>query len=165
MLDKAIYFSDKSDLYLEIKDKIAIHTRLPLSMIRVCGSAYWGKSFLTGEDFVAGTSDLDIALISDQMFVRALSEVRAKTLNFTVLTAFPGIQAPIIFQDYAYKKGIIRIDQMPQTEIKFWLNTVFQNISKSYLAHFDNINSLIYDSELSFTNKQVGSLSKFGGKN
>ena len=162
LLDKAKYFSEKSDLYLEIKDKIAGHTRLPLSMIRICGSAYWGKSFSTEEDFVPGTSDLDVGLVSDQLFVRALSEVRSKTLNFTNLTYFPTTEAPGLFQDYAYKKGIIRIDQMPSTDIKLWIESVFNNISKSYLGHFQNINALIYDSETSFTNRQVGAFSKFG---
>lgn len=165
LLDGASYFSEKSDLYLDIKDRIAGHTKLPLSMIRVCGSAYWGKSFTTEKDFSPGVSDLDVALVSDQLFVRALSEVRIKTFNFTNLTLFPTTGAPEIFQDYAYKKGIIRIDQMPKTDTKTWIDSIFQNVSKSYLQHFNNINAVIYDSEMSFTNKQTGALLKFGGNN
>jgi hypothetical protein len=163
LTDEAFYFRDKKEMYLEIKDRIGQALEVPRSMVRICGSAYWGKRYESGADFAPGESDLDVALISERLFVQLISEVRAKTRNFTNLTFFAGQEAPAIFQEYALKKGIVRLDVTPRTDTMLKITTMSANLSKKYLNHFSNINLSVYDTEISFSNKQTGALEKFGG--
>ena len=162
LTDNAVYFADKKDLYLAVKDDISTDLNIPLSLIRICGSAYWGKSFVEERDFVPGDSDLDVALIDQMLYVQCLSEVRQMTRNFSNLTAFSGgANVPLLFQDYAYKKGIIRTDVMPRTRTKQRLISVSDKISRKYASDFSSISFAIYDSENSFTVKQILSTRKF----
>lgn len=161
LTDEAFYFKDKKEMYLDIKDHIGKALEVPRSMVRICGSAYWGKRYASGDAFAPGESDLDVALISERLFVQIISEVRAKTHNFTNLTFFSGQEAPGIFQDYALKKGIVRLDVTPRTDTMLKVTTMSANLSKKYLNHFSSINLSVYDTEMSFSNKQVGALEKF----
>ncbi len=165
LTDKADYFRDKHEIYVEIKQAIFEKLAIPYSLVKVCGSAYWGHSFTTGILFTPGKSDLDIALISDSLFVKCLSEVRSQTRNFSNLVSFPQVEnGPpnnVIFQDYAYKKGIIRVDKMPFTKTKLNLLEVAKNLTTAHISHFSNINFFIYDSEASFVVKQIGAVEKF----
>jgi len=86
LTDTAVYFSDKKNTYLELKDDISSELGLPLSEIRICGSAYWGQSFVNGLPFRPAESDLDVALVNGSLFVKCLSEVRQLTWNFSNLT-------------------------------------------------------------------------------
>lgn len=162
LTDGAEYFLDKKNIYLDIKDEISSELGVPLSMIKICGSAYWGRSFIKDEPFEPSISDLDVALIDAGLFVKCLSEVREETRNYSNLTRFLGNPTnPIMFQDYAVKKGIIRIDIMPVTRSKKILEHTSDAISKKYVNHFSKISFMIYDSEKSFTVKQIGAFSKF----
>lgn len=162
LTDNAAYFKDKKDLYLLVKDDIASELEIPLSLIRICGSAYWGRSFTKDADFAPGISDLDVALINGDLYVKCLSEVRQVTRNFSNLTAFRGGQnAPLLFQDYAFKKGIIRTDVMPNTRTKKRLDTASDKVSRKHDDHFSKVSFSVYDSESSFTVKQISSTRKF----
>ncbi|WP_370675564.1 hypothetical protein [Pleomorphomonas sp. PLEO] len=165
LTDKAKYFSDKKELYLEVKDRIAESLGLPLSMIRVCGSAYWGRSYTADRDFLPGDSDLDVALIDQLMYVRAISEARQMTHNFYNRTLFPSSphNAYETFRDYAYKKGIIRPDLMPRTRLKTLLSSLSHSLSYQFRDHFSKITFAIYDTEASFTVKQIAPTEKFNG--
>ena len=134
-------------------------------MVRICGSAYWGKSFSLGRDFLPGESDLDVALIDQDLFVRSLMEVRQVTRNYTNLTSFRrGAESPNLFRDYAFNKGIIRTDIMPKTELKKHIDHAAASISKIYSDHFAKVSFLIYDCETSFIVKQIEPIKKFRGK-
>jgi hypothetical protein len=165
LTDRAKYFIDKKPIYLDLKNLIFEASSTPFSMIKICGSAYWGKSFNTELEFRPGESDLDVALIDSSLFVRALSEVRSLTWNFSNLTYFPSAtpSAPTLFQDYAYKKGIIRLDIMPRTKTKQSLDAIAQKASRQFKDHFSKVTLAIYDSEESFTVKQIPSTKKFKG--
>lgn len=165
LVDNAAYFADKKELYLQIKDEISVELGIPLSMIRICGSAYWGQSFTTSEAFTPGDSDLDVALVSADLYVQCLSEVRQITFNFSNLTSFNGSQeTPLTFQEYAYKKGIIRVDMMPRTRTKMRLDNTSRTVSRNHSRHFSKITFSIYDTESSFAVKQISSVSKFRSK-
>lgn len=165
LTDDAAYFRDKKSTYLQIKDDIAAELGIPLSIIRLCGSAYWGYSFTEERPFDPSISDLDIAIIDPTIFIKCLSEVRQMTWNFSNLTSFRGgLNNPIIFQDYAYKKGIIRLDLMPYTKFKKFIEAASGRIYSKHAKHFVKLSFMIYDSENSFTVKQIISMSKFKGE-
>lgn len=162
--DSAKYFSDKRGLSIEIRSAIAAETSLPLSMIKFCGSAYWGKSFVEGRDFKPGVSDLDVALVSEMLFTKAMSQVRAATKNFTDRTTFKSEANFQKFRDYSFKKGMFLLSISPNIQVKIQLGKLEQKISLKYKDHFEKISFIIYDTEESFAVKQIGAVLKFRGE-
>lgn len=167
LLDGAQYFEDKLELYLEIKQSICSTLLVDISEIRVCGSAYWGRKFFDSAPFEPGISDLDVAIISPQLFCRCMAEVRDVTRNFRDQTPFPKTERSISsydkFHDYAFKKGIIRIDNLPNIKTRHEMLKASETISRDFLDHFEKITFLIYDSASSFAVKQAGAAGKFRG--
>tara|TARA_R110000751_G_scaffold66524_1_gene135839 strand:- start:1157 stop:1693 length:537 start_codon:yes stop_codon:yes gene_type:complete len=162
LTDHASYFLDKKSLYLEIKKSISEETNFSLSMIRICGSAYWGKSFKEGRPFTPGVSDLDVAIIDANAYVKLMSETRTVTKGFTDLTEFPAYGNSVDrFKEYAIKKGIILTSIMPRTKTKRILEKASDTISRKYIEHFSKISFLIYDTDISFTDKQAPAFKKF----
>ena len=166
LADRARYFSDKPALYVAIKKDIAKTASVRLQSIRICGSAYWGKSFPSEKDFRPGLSDLDVAIIDETLFVQCLTEARNVTRGFNERTAFQNkVNSYEIFRDYVFKKGIIRFDLMPRSDIKSRFELISRSISKRYLEHFDKITFAIYDTDIAFIRKQSQAAEKFrGGK-
>lgn len=165
LLDNAEYFKDKKSLYLEIKVKISNLLPVEATDIRICGSAYWGRSFVKDEPFNPGVSDLDVALISPAMFCKCMTEVREITKNFSDQTSFPATSRAISayeeFQSYSFKKGIIRADLLPKVRTRNALQDASEKVSREYLDHFEKISFIIYDSSQSFAVKQAGAARKF----
>lgn len=165
LLDGAAYFSDKKELYLTVKQKISTLLPVDISEVRICGSAYWGYRFKDESPFSPGVSDLDVALISPQLFCRCMAEIRQLTKNFNDQTAFPQptrrISVYVEFRDYAFGKGIIRTDHLPNVKTRADLERASEVISREFLSHFEKISFSIYDSALSFAVKQAGAAGKF----
>ncbi|WP_157969011.1 hypothetical protein [Tropicimonas sp. IMCC34011] len=165
LLDGAAYFSDKLDLYMTIKHSISTELAVDVTEIRICGSAYWGRRFRDGSPFEPGVSDLDVAVISPLIYCRAMAETRDLTKNFSDQTSFPKASKRLSsfeeFQDYAFRKGIIRIDQLPNTLTRRLMMAASERISRDFLDHFEKITFSIYDSTSSFAVKQAGAAKKF----
>lgn len=165
LLDGAEYFKDKKELYFLVKKRISDAVSVDISEIRICGSAYWGKRYRDEAPFEPGVSDLDVALINPPIFCRCMAEVREATKNFSDQTVFPKISRDITtfdeFRDYAFRKGIIRTDLLPDTKTRRDMVAASDNISRDYLDHFEKITFFIYDSAVSFAVKQAGAVKKF----
>lgn len=165
LLDGAAYFSDKLDLYLTIKQSISTALSIDIPDIRICGSAYWGRRFRDGSSFKPGVSDLDAAVISPLIFCRAMAEARDITKNFSDQTSFPKASKRVSsfeeFQDYAFRKGIIRIDHLPNTATRRLMMKASEQVSRDFLDHFEKVTFSIYDSASSFAVKQAAAAKKF----
>ena len=165
LLDRAEYFSDKLDLYLRIKQAICLSLSIDITEVRICGSAYWGHRFRDGSPFQPGVSDLDVAIVSPILFCRSMAEVRDVTKNFTDQTPFPKATKSVSsfeeFQGYAFRKGIIRIDHLPDTQIRREMIKASDTVSRDFLEHFEKITFSIYDSANSFAVKQSMAAKKF----
>ncbi|AXT34478.1 hypothetical protein D1820_05510 [Phaeobacter sp. LSS9] len=166
LLDQAIYFIDKPDLYLSIKNKMALALGQPGSAIRICGSAYWGKKYRDETPFEPGVSDLDIAIVSPLLFSQCMTEIREICAGFTDLTPFPvkGSENTYeTFRQYAVKKGMLRADFLPNVPTMQKLKRIAHHVSGDYLEHFSRITTCIYDSDDAFALKQTFALEKIGG--
>ncbi|WP_143515644.1 hypothetical protein [Pseudooceanicola marinus] len=165
LLDSAHYFADKSDLYLSLKERIAADVYADISDVRICGSAYWGRRFRDESPFLPGVSDLDVAIISPQIFCRCMSEVRDLSKNFSDQSVFPKVTGKVstfeLFRDYAFGKGLIRTEHLPNVRTRRGFIESSDRISRDFASHFEKISFALYDSALSFANKQAGATRKF----
>lgn len=167
LLDRAVYFLDKPKLYLAIKNKLALGLGQPVSAIRVCGSAYWGKKYLDKALFEPGVSDLDIAIVSPLLFSQCMTEIRNKCSGFSDLRPFPikGKENTYeTFKQYALKKGMLRADFLPEVPTMLKLKRISHHISGEYLEHFSKITTCIYDSDDAFALKQTVASEKLGDR-
>ena len=165
LLDGAAYFRDKPDTYLEIKNKMALGLGLPVSAIRICGSAYWGKRFLDKTLFEPGVSDLDVAIVSPLLFSQCMTEIRATCSGFSDLRPFPikGTENTYeTFRQYALKKGMLRADFLPDVPTMGKIKRIAHHVSGAYLEHFSKITTCIYDSDDAFALKQTLASEKLG---
>jgi hypothetical protein len=139
-----------------IANKIALHFDVPLTSVQVAGSAKTGRSFFQQRDFIAGTSDLDIAIIDPRLFVKYMGIVFKQTKAYNNQTGFPIRGGRSAFDEYIIylTKGIFRPDLMPASPAKADLLDFFGRLSQECTDLFSNINAAIYLSELFFENKQ-----------
>jgi hypothetical protein len=166
LLDQADYFLDKPDVYLGIKNKFALGLGQPVSAIRICGSAYWGKKFRDETPFEPGVSDLDVAIVSSLLFSQCMTEIRDKCSGFSDLTPFKvkrGENTYETFKAYALKKGMLRADFLPEVPTMQKLKAIAHHVSGQYLDHFSKITTCIYDSDDAFAIKQTVASEKLKG--
>lgn len=158
LVGQSKYFSDKTDLLYEIKRTVATHYDLPLHQILICGSAHLGCSIHKDRNFVAGTSDLDLAIVSSTLFASIHSKVIEATRSFTDLRRFDrrdGISTKDEFARYVSERGMIRPDLLPRIPIKSEWFDFFTELSAKHASHFKKISAAIYLSEACFASKQI----------
>ena len=161
-------FIDKQDQRYEISKEISKWFNVPISSIRFCGSAHIGSSPHYKTPFVESTSDLDVAIVSAQLFESYLLISMNNSRTFNDLSCFPldksGTPTRDEFCRYA-SRGMFRPDLMPNCPQRSAWITFFSKMSRNY-PRFGNINAGLYLSEMLFLEKQrksVAMLRKKGG--
>jgi len=76
-------FHENYDVEFEIKDRIAETFKIPFTSIHIVGSAKTGYSFWKNREFLEKESDLDIAIISSQLFTKMLDYAYTITKGYT----------------------------------------------------------------------------------
>ncbi len=155
-------FDGKEDIEFEIKNAIKKYLKIPFVSIQIAGSAKSGFSFFGQTLFTEGKSDLDVSIISLELYNRFLEISHAETNGFTNLSAFPlhkGKQTNTQFINNM-RKGYINPFFMPDyQEKREWLD-FFRQLSNNYYKIFKNINAGIYSSEYFFEYKQSECIEK-----
>lgn len=158
-----IFLRDKNfDIEFEIKDKISNFFKVPIYSIHFCGSAKTGRSLFKHTDFNPIKSDLDVAIISSELFVEYFEISFNATKGFKDLTPFNRIKGRSMepgFKQYL-NIGYFRPDLMPNCGEKTAWNDFFNEISNTYSKYFSNINAGIFLSQLFFEYKQIAALDK-----
>ena len=152
------YFGDKTELLYEIKNAVASRYNIPLHQILVCGSAHLGCSVHKDQDFLAGSSDLDLAIISPDLFSWLHGKVIEATNSFTDLRKFErraGLSTKDEFARYVSERGMIRPDLLPRIPVKVEWFDFFNELTSKHVSHFKKISAAIYLSEVCFTSKQI----------
>lgn len=149
-----------------ISNEISNFFNISLSDVQIVGSAKTGKSYFKNKDFEPGESDLDIAIISSQLFLTYMEISFVKTKGYTDLKDFKNGRDYRKFKDYL-SRGIFRPDLMPRcTERMQWFK-FFSSLSNQYYKVFKDINAGIYISQSFFEFKQIEGfqkyMEKFGG--
>jgi len=159
-------FHDREDIEYEIKNSIKKHLKIPFISIQVAGSAKTGFSFFKQTLFTEGKSDLDISIISLDLYNSFLETAHKQTKGFTNLTVFPEYKGKRTDRQFleGIKKGFFNPFFMPNcVEKTEWLD-FFRHLSNDYYQVFKNINAGIYSSEYFFEYKQIECIEEFKGK-
>lgn len=153
-------FKDKHDIEFEILNEIAIYFEIPFTAVQVVGSAKTGYSYVNRTDFKERESDLDIAIISSELFTYFLNYTCERTKGYTDFTVFRN------YNDYNFLKknftqGYINPTLLPRGELKDnWLS-FFRKLSKGYIDYFKSINGGVYATQYLFEMKQYKAIEAY----
>lgn len=145
-----------------IKTDISENFSVPYSAISFCGSAQLGFSIHKDRLFNPGVSDLDAAVVDVDLFQLAWRDVIDTTRSFTDMTPFGhrGPEQIEAFQQQILRRGMIRVDAMPQS-VKSQEWSQFQGtISRKHTLLFKRITIAIYMNEYAFCWKQDSALAQ-----
>jgi hypothetical protein len=162
---QTLAFKDLQDIEFNIKDAIKKQLNVPFVSVQVTGSSKTGVSFFKKTKFTEGESDLDVSIISLDLYNRFLEEVHRITNGFTDLSVFPEFHGKSTDKQFInnLKKGFINPFFMPDCEEKSkWLD-FFRELSNDYFRLFKDINGAIYSSEYFFECKQAECIEEFKG--
>lgn len=154
------FFVGNEDLQFDIFDEISKKFKVPLSAVRVAGSAHLGYSFHKKRPFITGESDLDIAIISAELFQRYLEICYEESNGFSpdqFRKDDQGRSTRNQFLNYS-GRGIIRPDLMPKCHQKQDVWSFFNALSVKHNQHFKSISAGFYISEAIYLLKQRNSL-------
>ena len=163
LYDFGCVFEDNQDSGFAILNAICERFKQPFSAIKVVGSAHTGYSYYKTRDFVAGESDLDIAIISTSLFQEYSQAVYWMTHRYTDLSNFPrnkGVSVAQEFRNYL-GSGQFRPDWMPNSQLKTDWFGFFNKLSNKHADLFKNINAGIYLSEAFFEMKHASIIEAF----
>lgn len=159
LLDPAFIFKDNTIVGYQILNSIAQKFHIPLTSIKIAGSSQTGFSPFKDRDFLFGKSDLDIAIVSPELFQRYTEIVYAITNGYRNTTAFQDKCSLELFEGNL-KLGFFRPDLMPSSKEKTEWFTFFESLTNRYSAIFIKVSGGIYFSELFFEGKQMPILEK-----
>lgn len=148
------------DREFAIKTDISKFFAVPYSVVSFCGSAQIGFSVHKDTPFEPGVSDLDAACIDAHLFQRAWMDVIKATRAFTDSTPFGhrGPESINQLRDQIVKRGMIRIDAMPISELSQNWSAFQGEISRKHTTMFRRISVAIYINEYAFCWKQDSAL-------
>lgn len=89
-----------------IINEVSEYFQIPFHDVHIAGSSKMGKSYYKKKDFSPGDSDLDIAIINNDLFTKYTEDINKLTNGFQNLTSFEEDNF-ILYRDYILK-GIIR---------------------------------------------------------
>ncbi|ERP96355.1 hypothetical protein Q666_04970 [Marinobacter sp. ES-1] len=145
----------------EILKEISKNFEIPISSIQIAGSAKIGYSLHKDREFNQGQSDLDIAIIDQNLFVKYMEKIFSETRAYSNRSRFPlnkdGVSRADEFISYL-SRGIFNAKAMPSGETRKQWNKFFGMLSKKHSNIFKHINAVIYLSEEFFEVKQLSAL-------
>ncbi|WP_162628282.1 hypothetical protein [Arcticibacterium luteifluviistationis] len=157
-------FIGKEELEFDIMNSIANNFEVPITSVQVAGSSKTGYSYYKKQEFKPGESDLDVSIISKELFVSYCEIVLMETKGFKDLSSFERTRdGDSKFKSYRsyINKGIFRPDLMPSCKAKrMWFN-FFNKLSEKHFELFKSINAGIYLSPKFFEFKQADSIDFF----
>lgn len=151
-------FIGEEDLEFDIKSSISDEFNIPLCHIHIVGSAKIGWSTFKSRPFDKTHSDLDVAIVNPELFLKNAEFVLSLTRGFADLSGF-GRDAAGKSNYNFYRKsicnGIFRPDLMPACPQKADWGRRFNNISNLYRSNFAKISGFVYMSEFCLAYKQI----------
>jgi len=161
---KKIYFSTPTFAFegdcekqYKIINEISIRFGIPYYNIHIAGSAKLGVSLHKRTSFTKNSSDLDVAIIDRDLFIKLSEKIYKETRSFSNMSNFirdnKGISHGDKYKTYL-QKGIVMTQYMPAGETKKEWDTFFRNLSGCYHNDFKSISGVVYLSQEYFINKQ-----------
>lgn len=150
----------------DILNEISSFFAIPINSIQVVGSAKIGQSFHKENNFTPKVSDLDVAIIDSDLFIRYSEWVFKTTKGFSNRSNFPIKNGYSTYSQYSeyVSKGIFRPDLMPKGEKRAEWTKFFGGLSKKHKDLFKSINAGIYLSQTFFELKQTKAIKDYISK-
>ena len=146
------------DLQHAIKRAVADELNVPITSILISGSAQLGESIHSPKMFDPQTSDLDLAIVDKENFLKLGALVQRETKDFLDLTKFPKLQninnVSQLYKDN-YCKGFIHTFMIPPSEEKRKIVDFFGKLTIKHQTKFTEISASFYASLQSFETKQA----------
>ncbi len=153
----------ESDIEFDIRNKIKLHFNVGIHCVQFAGSAKTGYSFHQSREFIRGESDLDVAIISESLYLRYSEIMSLVTKDFTDLSCFgrtqKGVSHEVLMKDSMFKFGMILFDIFPSCTQKNLVMKLCRDLTLQYSEIFKKISIAIYSSTYFFESKQATSLS------
>jgi hypothetical protein len=135
--------------------------------VQIIGSAKTGFSLISKKAFVAGASDLDIALVDRDLFTKywEISFRRSKAFQIDAFQTNGTEQKTAkvkrdSFLHYLHN-GIINPQFFPQCPERSDLEAQFYGLSSGYSSYFSHISAFIYASESFLEAKQSRAIDQY----
>lgn len=146
-----------------ILNEISEHFKIPINNIQVAGSAKTGMSFHKNQTFIPAISDLDIAIIDQDLFRFYTEHIFKITNGYNDRTKFPIRDSRSTFNEYTFylSKGIFRPDLMPSCKKRANWFEFFGKLSTRHKDLFKSINAGIYISQVFFEHKQCSIINDY----
>lgn len=159
--ERAVALASDREVEYSVKESISQFFGIKYSEVAFAGSAQVGFSAHKNKPFVKAVSDLDIACISSNLFQVAWADVITATRAFTDATRFAGLRAEEVgrFKDGILRRGMIRVEIMPRSELSIRWRGFEDALSREYAAYFGGISVAIYLNEYAFCWKQDSAIS------
>lgn len=154
----------------QIKSDVSGFFGIDYANVCFTGSAQLGFSPHKNTMFTPGTSDLDIACVSVDLFQRGWIDIVSVTRAFSDHTTFGALRDHEIstFKETIVKRGMIRVAQMPKSSLSTQWRRFEEQMSRKYAANFGSISFAVYMNEYAFCWKQDSALVRlfpYGGQN
>lgn len=158
--ERAASLHKREDVEFSIKTDISRFLDIPYSSVSFCGSGQLGFSVHKNKLFEPGVSDLDAACIDPYLFQRAWMDVITTTRAFSDLTKFgtAGSGRVDLLRDQIVRRGMIRVDAMPLSDLSRKWSTFQGELSRKHTALYRNVTIAIYINEYAFCWKQDSAL-------
>lgn len=144
------------DQQYEVLNEIAQYFNVPITAVQVTGSAKIGRSLHKKTEFIAGKSDLDVAIIDAGLFLWNMELVLRVSKGYSDRASFPLKRGQSTQEEYIQylSKGIFRPDLMPTCPERAQLGNFFGLLSNKHTNLFSKISAVIYISQKCFEIKQ-----------
>jgi hypothetical protein len=153
---------EKEEKQYEILNEISQHFIIPINHVQVCGSSKVGQSFHKTSTFTPKVSDLDVAIIDPNLFLKYSELVFDITKGFQDNTKFTTSKGNNYSSYTEYiSRGIFRPDFMPSCPERANWFSFFNKLSLKHNDYFKSINAGIYSSQLFFEYKQSSNIRDF----
>lgn len=157
-------FEDHYDLQLDLYGEISDFLKLPLSAIRLVGSAHTGFSLVKNTPFDRKKSDLDIAIVDGQLYLRMFEHAFEQTNGWRDESQFSSDTEASNLKKKFMKhlgKGIICPDLMPSSPSKAQWSNFFGQLADKYSDFCNDITARVYAHESFMSAKQHSAIEKY----
>ncbi|MBL8706261.1 MAG: hypothetical protein JNM30_15530 [Rhodospirillales bacterium] len=163
--ERPVALTTEREREFEIKKAVSSYFGISYSSVSFCGSAQLGFSIHKNTLFQPAVSDLDVACVDMRLFQAAWIDAITVTRAFTDLTPFGtrGQRDIDLFKSQILRRGMIRVDAMPQSTISRDWSYFEGQLSRRHAAVFRRITFAIYMNEYAFCWKQDSVLSALLG--
>jgi len=162
-LSPTVAFEKEPDRELQVYQDVSNFFAIPFNSIQIVGSAKTGISLINSTPFSAESSDIDIAVVDQSLFMRyveiafAISEGYMRTELFPIKEGKPTRHS---FMKYL-AKGMFRPDLMPHCPERADWTSFFDRLSSNHRGFCSGMSAAIYASSVFFEWKQKLAIDKY----